>query len=104
MDVLPVADPRHQLDAEQMRERENGFGLSLRVGVENVGLDIAFVLEQPIEDVDRFPDTARNEVAEQSNVGIGDMIVADAAIASVTDVLFGEKILFVQVPSRAVRG
>jgi hypothetical protein len=57
----PVADPRHQLDAEHMRERENGFGLSLRVGVENVGLDIAFVFEQPTEDVDRFPDTAWND-------------------------------------------
>jgi hypothetical protein len=55
-----------------MRERENGFGLSLRVGVENIGLDITFVLEHPIEDVDRFPDTAGNEVAEQSYVGIGD--------------------------------
>jgi hypothetical protein len=87
-----------------MRERENGFGLSLRVGVENVGLDIAFVFEQPIEDVDIFPDTAWNEVAEQSNVGIRDMVVPDAAITSVTDVVFGEKILFVLVPSRAACG
>jgi hypothetical protein len=86
-----------------MRERENGFGLSLRVGVENVGLDIASVFEQPIEDVDSFPDTAWNEVAEQSNVGIRDMVVADATITSVTDVVFGGKILFVQVPSLAVR-
>ena len=24
IDILPVADPRHQLDAEQMRERDSG--------------------------------------------------------------------------------
>jgi hypothetical protein len=42
-----------------MRQREDGFGLSLRVGVENVGLNVAFILEQAVEEVDRLPDAAR---------------------------------------------
>jgi hypothetical protein len=36
--------------------------------MKNVGLDVAFVLEQPIEDVDRLPDAARDEVAEEGDV------------------------------------
>jgi hypothetical protein len=35
----------HQLDAEQTSKREDGLRLPLRVGMKNVGLDAAFVLE-----------------------------------------------------------
>lgn len=87
-----------------MRQREDGFGLSLRIGVENVGLNVAFILEQAVEDVDCLPDAARDEMAEQSDVGIGDMVVADTAVSSVTDVILREKILLVQIPSCAIGG
>jgi hypothetical protein len=52
-----------------MRQREDGFGLSLRIGVENVGLNVAFILEQAVEEVDRLPDAAR--VARPLIVRIG---------------------------------
>jgi hypothetical protein len=85
-----------------VREREDGLGLSLRIGVENVRLDVAFILEQPVEDVDRLPNAAGDEVAEERDVGIGDVVIADAAIASVADMVLGEQVLFVQVPACAV--
>ena len=69
-----------------MRQREDGFGLSLRIGAENVGLNVAFILEQTVEDVDRLPDAARDEMAEQSHVGVRDVIVADSAVTAVADV------------------
>ena len=55
-----------------MSKREDGLRLPLRVGMKNVGLDAAFVLEQTVEDVDRLPDTARDEVAEERDIGVGD--------------------------------
>ncbi len=45
VETLPVADAGHQLDAEQMSKREDRLRLPLRVGMKNVGLDVAFVLE-----------------------------------------------------------
>ena len=37
--VLPVADARHQIDAEQVGQAEDRRRLALGVGVEGVGLD-----------------------------------------------------------------
>jgi hypothetical protein len=62
--------------------------------VDNIGLVVAFILGQTVKDADGLPNVARDEVAEQSNVCIGNVIVADAAIASVTDVILGDKTLF----------
>jgi hypothetical protein len=57
---LPVADARHKFDAKQIGE--DGLRLPLGVGVERVRLDIALVLEQPIQDIDGLP-TALSGVA-----------------------------------------
>jgi hypothetical protein len=73
-----------------MSKGENRFRLALRVRAERVGLYVAFVLEQSVQDVDRFPDATRDEVTEESNVCVGDMVVTDAAVADVTDVIFRE--------------
>ena len=43
-------------------------------------LDIRCVLEQSFEDVDRLPDAARDEVAEQGYVGVRHMVVYLAVI------------------------
>jgi hypothetical protein len=45
VETFPVADAGHQLDTEQMSEREDGLRLSLSVSMKNIGLDVAFVLE-----------------------------------------------------------
>ena len=52
--------------------------------------------------MDRFPDAAGDEVAENGNIGIGDMIVANSPIAAVADVIFREEVLFIEVPLGAV--
>jgi hypothetical protein len=44
--------------------------------VEGLGLDVRGVLEQPIENIDGFPHSARDKVAEQGDIGVGDVIVA----------------------------
>ncbi len=46
-------------------------------------LDLRRVLEQSFEDVHGFPDAARDEVAEQGDVQVGDMVVGDSAKTSV---------------------
>ncbi len=100
----PVADARHQLDAQQMRKAEHRQRLPLRVGVDGVRLDVGGVLQQAIDDVDRLPDTARDEVAEQRDVRIGHVVVGDAAVAAIADVVRGEQILVVEVVLGAVGG
>ena len=47
----------------------------MRISVQRVGLNVAFVLQQPIKDIDRLPNAARNEVREQRDVSVGDVIV-----------------------------
>jgi hypothetical protein len=65
-------------------------------------LNIALVLKQTVENVNGFPDAARNEMAEQRNVAICDVVIPDAAVAAIADVILGQQILFVQIPLRTV--
>ncbi len=67
--VMPIADPRQQLESQQRREPENRQRLALRIGMDGVGLDVGIVVQQPIDDVDGLPRPAGNEVAEQRDVG-----------------------------------
>jgi hypothetical protein len=76
-------------------QREYGRVLSLCVGVERVRLNFALVFEEAIKNVDGFPDTTWDEVAEQRDVAVGDVIVANAAVSAVADVILGEQILFI---------
>ena len=101
--ALPVANPGHEVDAQQVGEAEDRGGLPLGVGMDRVRLDVRPVLQQPIQDVDRLPHAARDEVAEQRHVGVRDVIVADAAVPAVADVVLGEQVLLVEVPLHAVR-
>mgnify|MGYP001555713726 CR=1 FL=1 len=100
--ILDVADAGHQVDAEQMREREDGRTLRVRIAVDHVRLDVRRVLDEPVEDVDGLMHAARDEVAEERDVLVRDVVVADAAITAVADVVFGQQILLVEVPLRAV--
>ena len=58
-----------------VRVTKHRFGLPMRIGIQGVGLEGRVVLEQPIENIDRFPHPAGNEAAEQGDVGVGDMII-----------------------------
>ena len=50
-------------------------GLPLGIGVHGRRLDVRSVLEQALKDVDRLPDTARDEVAEQGDVRVRNVVV-----------------------------
>ncbi len=54
--------------------------MRLRVAVHGRRLDIRGILEQAFEDVDRLPHAAWDEVAEQGDVGIGDVVVYLAVV------------------------
>jgi hypothetical protein len=52
--------------------------------MQGVGLERGRVSEQAIKNVDRFPNPAGNEVAEQGNIRITDMVVRDTSKMAVT--------------------
>src|SRR6267378_3979378 len=50
------------------------------VGMQGIGLESGRVFEQAIQNIDRFPDPAGNEVAEQGDIRVANMRVGDAAL------------------------
>ena len=100
--VGPGAHPREQIDAEEVGERENRLALAVSVGVDGIRLEVGTVLQQGIEDVDGFPYTAGDEVAEQRDVGRRDVVVGDPAIAAVADVALAQEVVLTQLHVGAV--
>jgi response regulator of citrate/malate metabolism len=84
--VLPVPDARHELNTEQVRKAEHRRVLSLRISVESVGLDVAFVVQQSVENVDRLPNTTRNEVTEQRDIHVRNVVVLFSAGISQSEI------------------
>jgi hypothetical protein len=84
MKPLPVANPRLELNAEQMRESKDGRALSLRVGVDRVRPHIRVVFDKIVQDVVALPGAAGREPREESDVHVRDHVVADPAVP-VTD-------------------
>src|ERR671932_786834 len=74
-----------------MREAKDRRRLHLGIRRPCGRLNVRWLLEQAYEAVDRFPDAARNEMAEQSDVTVGHVVVGDAAIAAVADRVLGEQ-------------
>src|SRR3546814_2444889 len=64
--VLDVADARHEVDAQQVRKPEHREALRLGVAVHGIGLNVGPVGQQPVEDVDRLVDAARDEVRSEA--------------------------------------
>jgi len=62
----------------------------------------ALVLVERVQDVDAFVGATRDEVAEQSDIQVGDVVVADATKAAIADVVLGERVPLVQIPLGAV--
>jgi hypothetical protein len=102
MQVLPVPDPRLELNAEQMRESEYRCTLALSIRVDRLRLYVRLVLLKEVEDMVAFPRTAGCEAAEQGNVQVGYEVVSDPAVAAVADVVLRHEILRRQVPFRPV--
>ena len=104
LQVFPVPYSRHQLDAKQKGQSVDRRTLCLRIAMQNVGLNVGFVLGQSVENVDGLPDTAGDEVRKQRDVGIADVVVGHPAIAAVPYVALRKQVVFVQVPLGAVGG
>jgi len=81
--IVPVADTGHQLNAQQVGQREDGSRLSLGIRVDSIRLDVGLVLLQPLDDVDGLPDAAGNEVAEQGHIVVGNVVIGNAAVSDV---------------------
>ena len=54
-------------------------------------LDVRGVLEQALQNVDRFPDAAWDEMAEQGDVRIRDVVVSDATVAAIPYRVLGKQ-------------
>lgn len=72
--------------------------MAVGIGMHRVGLDVAGVLVERIEDVGTFVGAARDEVVEQGDVQIGEVVVADPAEAPVADVVLGQQVALVEIP------
>ena len=87
-----------------MRKREHWRALALGIRVERVRLDVGLVFKKPIENINGLPDTTRNEVREERDVGVRHVVIANAAVPSVADVIFRKQVLLVQIPAGSVSG
>jgi hypothetical protein len=83
-------------------KRKHRVALGLGIAMDGVRPDIRGVGHQPVEDVGALVGAAGNEVAEQRDELVGDMVIADAAIATIADVMLGNQVLLVEVPFCAV--
>jgi hypothetical protein len=63
--VLPVPDPRLELNAGQMRESGYRCALALSIRVDRLRLYVRLVLLKEVENMVAFPRTAGCEAAEQ---------------------------------------
>ena len=102
--VLEIADPGHQVKAEQRGQGEHREALALRVGVHGSGLDVGGVGQQALDQVHRLPHPDRDEPGEQRHVGVGDVVVRDAAHAPVPDAGLGQQVIDVGFHLGAVGG
>ena len=71
--------------------------------MQSVGLNRGAVLYQPVENMYRLPDAARNKGGEQSDIAVSDGMICNTAIAPISDVLSAQKVVFSQWNVRAVR-
>jgi hypothetical protein len=78
--VVPVADAREQVEAQQRAKTEDRQRLTLRIGMDGVGLDLGFVPQQPFDGVNGLPHPSGDESAEEGDVGVGDVPVGDPAV------------------------
>ena len=88
---------------EEIREAKDRFGLALGIGMQRVRANLRAVLQQAVQDIHGFPHPAGNEAAEQGDVGVRDVVVADSTPPAIPNMVLTEQVLFVDVPFGAVR-
>ena len=91
--IVPGAHPGHQRNAQERGQAEDRFGLPMRIGVQRVGLQGRVVLEQAIQNIDRFPHPTGDEVAEQRDVRVTDMVVRNAPETAVPHMMLAQQII-----------
>lgn len=72
------------------------------VRVNGVRLQHRFVPEQAVQNVDSFPDATGDKAAEESHVGVRNVMVDDAPISSITDVPLAQQVVLTQLVVGAV--
>src|SRR5579871_1698983 len=97
-EVLPVSDPGHQRDPQQMSETKDGGALRLGVSMHRFWSNRRRLFLKHIENVGAFPDAAWDKMTEQGNVGIRDMVIPNAAITPIADMIFSQQVLFIHLP------
>ena len=60
----PAANPRHELDAEQVRKTEHGRRLAVGIGVNAFRVQVGEVLQQGVENIGGLVGAAGDKVAE----------------------------------------
>ncbi len=100
-EILPVADAWHQFNSEQVGQSKNGEVLPLSIGVKLGRLNSGLVSHQDIQDVDGFPRSTRDKVAEEQNIQIAHMMIGDASKSAVPDMFLSQQVLFGQFVLRA---
>src|ERR1700751_1195206 len=100
--ILPVSDPRHEFNAEQISQAENRCALALCIGMNRVRLNLGLIFMQEVQNIVTFPRSACRKTAHEGDVVVRNQVVADAAIAAVADVVFGRQRLWIQIPLHAI--
>ena len=60
-------------------------------------------MQEAVQDVHRFPHPTGNKAAEQGDIGIGHVVVADASPPTVPQMVLAQEVLFIDVPLGAIR-
>lgn len=97
VEILPVPDPGHQADAQEVGQPKNGQVLALGIGVNGRRLDRRAVANQTIQDVNGFPNPTRNEMTEEQDVRIAHMMVGNASVAAIANMSLHQQVLFGQL-------
>ncbi len=104
LEIMPVANARHQRHAQQISQPKDWFTLALGIAVDDVGALVSIQLLEDVQNESAFPGAAGNEMAEEGDIRVGDMVIPNPAIAAIPNVLLRQQIVFVDVPFRAIGG
>src|SRR5690348_11819648 len=95
VEIFPIPDPGHEGNAQQIGHAKDGGTLRLGITVQRLRFWFLVLLLKDVENEGPFPDPTGNEVAEASNVIVRHMIIPDAAISPIADMVLGEEILLI---------
>jgi len=76
--------------------------LALGISMNGCRLDLRCVLEQSFDDVDSFPDAARDEAAEQGYVGVRHTVVGSSTVRPITYRILSQEAVLGQVVFSAI--